>query len=103
MHGFDLETRTVSFPRRWVIIQHLAAAVALLAVGIGARLVAPMVAAVAPPEVTATIGTVLMSIALVPVLTMLAYIVWGRRYQRRFRDGRFPLPRRRWALRTRPP
>src|SRR5699024_7758115 len=38
-----------------------------------------------------------------PVLTMLAYIAWGRRYQRRFRDGRFPLPRRRWALRTRPP
>ncbi|HLR95225.1 MAG TPA: hypothetical protein VK053_11910 [Jiangellaceae bacterium] len=103
MHGFDLETRTVSFPRRWVIIQHLAAALALLAVGIGGRLVASMVAAVVPPDATATIGTVIMSAALVPVLAMLAYIVWGRRYQRRFRDGRFPLPRRRWALRTRPP
>src|SRR5690625_824397 len=56
MHGFDLETRTVSFPRRWVITQHLAAALALLAVGIGGRLVASMVAAVVPPDVTATIG-----------------------------------------------
>jgi len=37
------------------------------------------------------------------VLTMLAHIVWHRKHPRRFRDGRFPLPRRRWALRTRPP
>src|SRR5699024_5661521 len=103
MHGFDLETRTVSFPRRWVIAQHFAVAVVLLGVGIGAHLAAPAAAAVVPPDVTTSIGTVIMAAAVVPVLTMLAYIAWGRRYQRRFRDGRFPLPRRRWALRTRPP
>lgn len=34
---------------------------------------------------------------------MLAHIVWHRKYPWRFPDGRFPLPRRRWALRTRPP
>src|SRR5699024_7516000 len=72
-------------------------------VGIGARLVAPAVATVVPPAVTETISTAGMAAAIVPVAVMLAYIVWGRRHQKRFRAGRFPLPRRRWALRTRPP
>lgn len=103
MHGFDLETRTVSFPRRWVIAQYLAASVALLGIGIGVRVVAPMIATVVPPNVTTAAGSFIMSVAVVPVLAMLVYIAWGRRYQRCFREGRFPLPRRRWALRTRPP
>ncbi|WP_157235704.1 hypothetical protein [Brachybacterium sp. P6-10-X1] len=103
MHGFDLETRTVSFPRPWVIAQHLVAAVALLVAGVGARLAAPAIGDVVPPEITTTIGTAVMATLVLPLLTMLAYIACGRRYQRRFRDGRFPLPRRRWALRTRQP
>lgn len=103
MHGFDLETRTVSFPRRWVITQYLAVAVALLVAGISARMAAPLAATVIPPDVTTAVGAAVITMAVVPVLLVLAYIVWGRRYERRFREGRFPLPRRRWALRTRPP
>src|SRR5690625_1745488 len=103
MHGFDLETRTVSFPRAWVVAKFLATAVALLVAGIGARLAAPMIDTVVPPESTSAIGIAVMAAAIIPVMVMLAYIVWGRRYQKRFRAGRFPLPRRRWALRTRPP
>ncbi|MDN5686201.1 MAG: hypothetical protein L0G94_05870 [Brachybacterium sp.] len=103
MHGFDLETRNVSFPRRWVIAQLLAAAVALLVTSISMCIAAPAIGTVIPPDVTTQVGTAVMILAVASVLTMLAYIVWSRRYQARFRDGRFPLPRRRWALRTRPP
>src|SRR5699024_2667752 len=103
MHGFDLETRTVSFPRPWVIAKFLVAAVALVIAGISARLAAPMIDTVVPPEITNAIGTAMMAATTLPLMAMLAYIAWGRRYQRRFRAGWFPLPRRRWALRTRPP
>src|SRR5699024_7556513 len=98
-----LETRTVSFPRPWVIAKFLVAAVALVIAGISARLAAPMIDTVVPPEITNAIGTAMMAATTLPLMAMLAYIAWGRRYQRRFRAGWFPLPRRRWALRTRPP
>src|SRR5699024_4143600 len=68
MHGFDLETRTVSFPRPWVIAQFLATAVALLVAGIGSRLAAPMIDTVVPPELTNAIGTVVMAAAVLPLL-----------------------------------
>ncbi|GAA1490963.1 hypothetical protein [Brachybacterium sacelli] len=103
MHGFDLETRSVRFPRPWVIAQFLATSLLFLGAGIGLRLLAPTLAAVLPPALVGTVSTAVMLAAFLPVLALLAYVAWGLRYERRFRDGRFPLPRRRWALRTRPP
>src|SRR5699024_8503875 len=68
MHGFDLETRTVSFPRAWVVAKFLATAVALLVAGIGARLAAPMIDTVVPPEITSAIGMAVMAAAIIPVM-----------------------------------
>lgn len=110
MHGFDLETRTVRFPRRWVIAQFALLAATVLTVGIVLGMFTPALSAVLPASaatvlaaILSTTGMTLMAAAALPLLAMTTYIAWGIRYERRFRRGDFPLPRRRWALRTRPP
>ena len=103
MHGFDLETRTVRFPRRWVITQFALLAATVLAAGIILGVFAPALSALIPSTIVSTIATTFMAAAALPLLAMTGYIAWGIRYERRFRRGDFPLPRRRWALRTRTP
>ncbi|UQN30547.1 hypothetical protein [Brachybacterium kimchii] len=103
MHGFDLETRAVRFPRRWVVAALAGIALVVLAAGVAVRVAAAAVAAVIPPGAVAAVSMVLMLATLIPLLALAGYVAWGVRYERRFRRGDFPLPRIRWALRTRPP
>lgn len=103
MHGFDLETRTVHFPRPWVLVQLIFFTLALIAAGIGVHVAGPSIASLVPGALVSMITTSLFMLAVLPLLAITGYVLWGRRYEHRFRTGRFPLPRRRWALRTRPP
>lgn len=103
MHGFDLETRTVRFPRTWVIAQLAATTLAIVAAGIGVQFASPNIATLVPGEVTTLITATTFALAMLALLAMVVYVLWGRRYEKRFRTGRFPLPPRRWALRARPP
>lgn len=103
MHGFDLETRTARFPRRWVIAQLALLAATLLAAGAALHLFTAALTALLPAAITSLIASIVMATAVLPVLALIGYVVWGIRYERRFRRGDFPLPRRRWALRTQPP
>ncbi|WP_263310270.1 hypothetical protein [Brachybacterium atlanticum] len=103
MHGFDLETRTVHFPRPWVLAQLAAVTLALVIAGVGVHVAAPSLAAIVPGAIVSMTTAGLFVFAVLPLQIMLGYTAWGRRYEKRFRTGRFPLPRRRWAWRTRPP
>src|SRR5699024_4871168 len=82
MHGFDLETRTVSFPRRWVITQHLAVAVTLLVAGISARMAATLAATVITPAVTNAVRAAAIYIQVVPMSLDMAFTTSGRVFGR---------------------
>lgn len=102
MPGFDLPVKTVSFPRPRVVMGMLALAVLAAVLGFGAGLLPELVEGhVEEPFSTlvALLSPALYALAAIPVLSAIGYVIWGKRYQRRFASGRFPLPMIRHSLR----
>lgn len=106
MHGFDLEVKTVHFPRPHILAAYLVLAALITALGLFVPTL-PAVASALPeavnPEMVRRIGLIIATLAILPALCAVVYVAWSIRYERAFVAGRFPAPRIRWALRTRPP
>lgn len=101
MPGFDLPIKTVSFPRPRVVAGMLALAVLIAVLGFGASFLPGLLAEYIDEPLTTVVGylsPVIYTLSAVPVLGAVAYIIWGRRYQRKFAHGRFPRPMIRHSL-----
>ena len=101
MPGFDLPIKTVSFPRPRIVAGMLAIAVLIAVLGYGASFLPGLLAEYIDEPLTTVVSylsPVIYALSAVPVLGAVAYIIWGRRYQRKFARGRFPRPMIRHSL-----
>lgn len=101
MPGFDLMVKTVSFPRPRIVAALLGVAVLVGALGYGAGLLPELLAPYIEAPLSTVVGylsPVLYALTSIPILYAIGYVAWGKRYQRRFARGDFPLPMLRHSL-----